>query len=471
MGESSLGLTKFFVSNIPDCCSSVDVGEFFSVFGNVARVYVARKRDKNGNNFCFVTFKGVKDVKDLEGRLRGVKMGDFKLQVNLAKFAAENPRTSEPLSGGAAHQNRPARVGRMESNLFNFRDGRSYSDVLGKVKGKGGVSLASEGVSDVRLSDTVRSIVVPDRISAFKGLAGLAVIGRTVNLETLVDFDKLLRIAKVDFARIQYLGGLSILISFSDGAAANSFLEACNIWGPWFTKLEAWTGQTLPLERVAWLKLLGIPLNLLEAEVFMQVGELFGNVLFVPKVIDEDQDLSVIKIGVLVGEARRCSESVSLKWKDRVFRIWVDEDNEDWVPDCLDYEDTGIPESDSSLASSPVAGEVYSVEEEDGGTRKMDGLEECRKSPLIDGVQSEGLSPMPVHAENSGYIPVNEAAAGPPISGTNVNIPSASVGPSVFACGNGPSPLGPDLVDGTMKSRARRKPFLGSKQWKEWSAE
>ncbi|KAJ0691752.1 putative RNA recognition motif domain, nucleotide-binding alpha-beta plait domain superfamily [Helianthus annuus] len=286
MGESSLGLLKFFVSNLPDRCSSVVVGEFFSVFGNVARVYVARKRDKNGNNFGFVTFKGVKDVKELEGRLKGVKMGSFKLQVNLARFAAENSGVSSAPVVGTGLPNRSGSGAWGQGNVDSLRD----------------------------------------------------VIGRTVNLETLVDFDKLLRIAKVVFTRIQYLGGLFVMVSFPDEPEMKRFLDGRNIWGPWFDKLEPWAGQSLPLERVAWLKLYGIPLNLLDADVFMQVGELFGKVLFVPKDTDVDLDLSVVKIGVLVGEAKRCYETVSLRWKNKVFRVWVEEDLDDWVPDCVESE-------------------------------------------------------------------------------------------------------------------------------------
>ncbi|KAF5820625.1 putative RNA recognition motif domain, nucleotide-binding alpha-beta plait domain superfamily [Helianthus annuus] len=392
MGESSLGLSKFFVSNLPNRCSSVDVGEFFSVFGNVARVYVARKRDKNGNNFGFVTFKGFKDVIDLEGRLKGVKMGNFKLQVNLAKFAVENSGVLDPPFVGSVHPNRSGSAGYGQGNMFNFRDGRSYSDVLGKNKDKGKVSSASGRGSEFGMAPVERSVVVPDRTFAFKDLSGLAVIGRTVVLETLVDFDKLLRIARVDFTRIQYLGGLSVLISFPDDSVAKRFLDDHNIWGPWFNKLEPWSGQSLPMERVAWLKLHGIPLNLLEADVFMQVGELFGKVLFVPKDIDEDLDLSVVKIGVLVGDAKWCNELVSLKWTNKVFRIWVVEELNDWVPECLDFEVDGGPASESTLVSSPVVDPVTSGEEGVEGSQKMEGLKEF-KSLLIMMAFSPRLSP------------------------------------------------------------------------------
>ncbi|KAJ0779137.1 putative RNA recognition motif domain, nucleotide-binding alpha-beta plait domain superfamily [Helianthus annuus] len=395
MGEASLGLSKFFVSNLPDRCSSVDVGEFFSVFGNVAR-----KRDKNGNNFGFVTFKGVKDVVDLEGRLKGVKMGKFKLQVNVAKFAAENSGVSDPPVVGTVHPNVSGYAGGGKGSSFSLRDGRSFSGVVGKNINKGKVpsGVARDGVQGS--GPVERSVVVPDRTFAFKNLIGSAVIGRTVDLETLVDFDKLLRIARVGFSSIQYLGGLFILITFPDAPATNSFVEDRNIWGPWFDKLEIWSGQSLPPERVAWLKLHGIPLNLLEADVFMQVGDLFGKVLFVPKFIDEDKDLSVVKIGVLVGNAHRNNEVVSLRWKNKVFRVRVDEDLEDWVPDCLDFEAHVRSESESPVVSSPVAVPGTSGEEEVEEFQKSDGQEESVRSPHNDGKHYEVRSPVHVHEVN-----------------------------------------------------------------------
>ncbi|KAJ0686887.1 putative RNA recognition motif domain, nucleotide-binding alpha-beta plait domain superfamily [Helianthus annuus] len=398
MGESSLGLLKFFVSNLPDRCSSVEVGEFFSVFGNVARVYVAKKRDKNGNNFGFVTFKGVKDVKDLEGRMKGIKMGSFKLQVNLARFAAENSGVSSAPVGGTGLPLRSDSGAWGQGKVDSLRDGRSYSDVLGKNKGKGSSTSVRDGGFDG--VPVVRSVVVPDMISAFKDLSGLAVIGRTVNLETLVDFDKLLRIAKVVFTRIQYLGGLFIMISFPDEPEMKRFLDGRSVWGPWFDKLEPWVGQSLPLERVAWLKLYGIPLNLLDADVFMQVGELFGKVLFVPKDADDDLDLSVVKIGVLVGEAKRCNDSVSLRWKSKVFRIWVEEELDDWVPDCLEFEVNDRTNSESSLVSSPVVAPVFSGDVVVDGSQNMEGQEEDVKSPDIDGGPNEVKSPFHVHEGN-----------------------------------------------------------------------
>ncbi|KAM0063398.1 hypothetical protein Hdeb2414_s0003g00090431 [Helianthus debilis subsp. tardiflorus] len=145
----------------------------------------------------------------------------------------------------------------------------------------------------------------------------MALVGRTVNLETLIDFNRLLRIAKVMVAKLQYLGGLSLLISFLDKVSATHFMENKVLWDLWFSKLTIWNGQSLPLERVVWLKISGIPLHLFDTEVMVQIGELFGKILHVPNSLKEDQDLTVCRIGVLAGEAGRIYEEVSLRWKNR----------------------------------------------------------------------------------------------------------------------------------------------------------
>ncbi|KAJ0610320.1 hypothetical protein HanHA300_Chr01g0002491 [Helianthus annuus] len=190
---------------------------------------------------------------------------------------------------------------------------------------------------------------------AFEELRGLAVVGRTVNLETLVDFDKLLRIAKIGFKNIQYLGGLTILVSFENSEGARSFLSSRKVWDPWFSKLESWEGHALPLERVVWLKISGVPLHLLNPEILDMVGGVFGKVLHVKKSFLEEKDLSVTRVAVLAGEANRVREMIKVVWKDRSFRVWVEEEPEDWIPDCLRFEEVSVDGSLSPNSVEPVA--------------------------------------------------------------------------------------------------------------------
>ncbi|KAM0025638.1 hypothetical protein Hdeb2414_s0021g00576911 [Helianthus debilis subsp. tardiflorus] len=238
-------------------------------------------------------------------------MGAFRLKVNVARYAVENSglfdlpevKTNNYRATGQVHGGRP----------FSLGGVRSYSDVVGKSNAAGGSDKAHDVLQMEEKQETEKYIVVPDRTGAFRSMIRLALVGRTMDLETLVDFDRLLSIAKILVANIQYLGGLSLLISFHDEVSANQFLETEVIWGPWFSKLEPWKGQTFPLERDAWLRLNGIPLHLFDPEVLVQISEIYGKVLHVPKFVEEDNDLSVCRVGVLSGESGRIKDSVLLR--------------------------------------------------------------------------------------------------------------------------------------------------------------
>ncbi|KAJ0558123.1 hypothetical protein HanIR_Chr07g0332851 [Helianthus annuus] len=289
-----------------------------------------------------------------------------------------------------------------------------------------------------------KALVIPDRVEAFKDRHGLAVVGRTVNLETLVDIDRLLNIAKVVVANVQYLGGLSLLISFHDEESMKAFLDRKNIWELWFSKLDPWKGQTLPFERVAWLKLVGIPLHVMDADVLSQVGARFGKVIHVPKAFEEDQDLSFVRVGVLVGNSRRIIDEVVLRWRNRTFRIGIEEDQEAWVPDYARRMSESVPDDSPSSEFSPVDNVQFSGEVEVGVSQASEGLGADEKSPEErgSGSHAEGSE---VHGEHGVYVVSGCYEERDSVGGGRVNVAgaqpflSSAVNPEVEVGGNDPS--------------------------------
>ncbi|KAJ0793180.1 putative RNA recognition motif domain, nucleotide-binding alpha-beta plait domain superfamily [Helianthus annuus] len=325
MENKGRNIIKFFVSNLPEGCTPWELKGCLEGFGKIDGTYVAKKRDKDGYRFGFVSFSEVKDGLELEKSLKGVKMGDFKLKMNIARFASENKgfaRLPEEKAQRVHYEGMGNR-----SLQSNGRDYRSYYEVVGSSSGAGVAGVAGAHRGGGRWTWRRWSISI--------GFSGLP--------------ERLIR-------RYNIWGGvgLSIIILFNEVESASKFLEAMSVWGPWFLKLEAWSGQSMPSERVAWLKLQGIPLHILEPEVIESIGELFGKVLHVPKNLSEDQDLSFMRVGVWAGEGPRLSEQVILKWKDKSFRVWVEEELEEWVPDCLGSGDRCRSEGESSAKSSPV---------------------------------------------------------------------------------------------------------------------
>ncbi|KAI3741392.1 hypothetical protein L1987_59064 [Smallanthus sonchifolius] len=135
---------------------------------------------------------------------------------------------------------------------------------------------------------------------------------------------------------VQYLGGLTVLISFDAKEIAESVLKAARDVLGRFSSVDLWEGQTLCYERLAWLKVKGIPLQLITDEVIDSVGSEFGRVVHRNTRSEEEGDLSYEYIGVLVGDGRRVAEEIMLQWRGRRFRVWVLEELGDWVPEILD---------------------------------------------------------------------------------------------------------------------------------------
>ncbi|MFS7961430.1 hypothetical protein Hanom_Chr08g00714921 [Helianthus anomalus] len=68
---------------------------------------------------------------------------------------------------------------------------------------------------------------------------------------------------------------------------------------------------------------------------------------------NEEKDPSFDLVGVLVGDGEKICNSVTLKWNDRKFKIWVDETMGEWVPDCISDGDSW----DKKTVNIPEAGE------------------------------------------------------------------------------------------------------------------
>ncbi|KAF5815681.1 hypothetical protein HanXRQr2_Chr03g0125771 [Helianthus annuus] len=143
------------------------------------------------------------------------------------------------------------------------------------------------------------------------------------------------------------------MVSFESMEEAESFLQNNKLWGPWFSNLDLWEGQILAVERIAWIRVQGLPLHLADSEILRKIGEAYGKILYVPKDVGEESDLSFNRVAVLAGNDARIKEFLCLRWKDKSFRVWVMEEDEVWVPDCLSRSKVDLGSSEAEKESSP----------------------------------------------------------------------------------------------------------------------
>ncbi|MFS7955929.1 hypothetical protein Hanom_Chr07g00648531 [Helianthus anomalus] len=309
-----------------------------------------------GNRFGFVSFKGVRDVKDLEGSMKNIKMRNHKLVVNVARFTAENKE-----------------IQRQTGNLYSHPQGGNI--------GNGGRGNKCKHLSAGKYRDVLQGFSVGEGVA---------------DLKTLVKLDKLNKEANGPIIRLKYVGGLYMLLVFEN---KEELIKDYNLnFKVWFSWSEVWKGQSLSFERVAWLKITGVPLHLMDNEVFDLVGRLFGKVVHASALNFEDKDLAFDLIGVLVDDGNPIRDSVTLMWKEKKFKVWVVEELGDWVPDCISgiescedrsVSDSGTEDVESVNGSSSPDSDVRSSEnrslqkevEKTGSQKDFNGGEE--EEPVI----------------------------------------------------------------------------------------
>ncbi|KAF5798863.1 hypothetical protein HanXRQr2_Chr07g0297901 [Helianthus annuus] len=274
-------------------------------------------------------------------------MGNSKLIVNIARFAVENAGLFD--NSFAQKKDIPAappvenRAKEQVRNQAFIKDGggRLFSDLFrngGQEKRGSSSKLHQEG-----------SVVeVHDSILAFQEIVGLAAVGKCKNLKILNNLSSLVSKAGGGEFSLSYLGGLSVLFKFASEENCNKFV--CNhlLWQDWLSSLDHWNGQSLPFERIAWLRVIGVPIHLAADKVFDSIARKFGKVIHGSQRSPEDVDLSSNCIGVLRGDGVRIAEEISLIWKDKRFIVWVEEEMAEWIPDGFGEEDLGEEEVDSS---------------------------------------------------------------------------------------------------------------------------
>ncbi|KAD4982034.1 hypothetical protein E3N88_18705 [Mikania micrantha] len=292
-------------------------------FGKLSDVYVARKKDKGGNIFGFVRFKDVLDVGKLVKELSMIVIDGAKLGVNVARFNKDGRRNEAPKVAERNCTVPPQRqpgISSVNQSTNNGRSGAySYMDV---VLGR-------------RTSQRVSLSAIEPRISM--GWHGKSLIGTAKGLDVLDNIIEHLGLLGFNGEDVKYIGGLRILLYFFSSCLAKRFLVENKevMVNKWFDDIELWSGQDYDFERVAFLRIYGVPISLWDPKVFNAIGEKFGRVLYGSRSSMEDCNLSYDKILVRSSCLNRIHDQLMLDWKGRYYHIAISEEEEDWAPSFL----------------------------------------------------------------------------------------------------------------------------------------
>ncbi|MFS7929088.1 hypothetical protein Hanom_Chr04g00328431 [Helianthus anomalus] len=123
--------------------------------------------------------------------------------------------------------------------------------------------------------EQVKVVEVSDFVRAFDEFHNLAIVGRLKDLWSLRKIGVSVIEEGFRDVNIKYTCGLDVLLVFKSSFEVDAFC-ANALEFSWFQNLEIWIGQLVAFERIAWLKIHGVPLHLADNEVFDSIGRRFG---------------------------------------------------------------------------------------------------------------------------------------------------------------------------------------------------
>ncbi|KAJ0714174.1 putative RNA recognition motif domain, nucleotide-binding alpha-beta plait domain superfamily [Helianthus annuus] len=380
----------FIVQNLPDRATRMMLRRAFQPFGFVSDAYVARKKDKKGNFFGFVRYKGVENVEMTLAEMNTVKILEAKVTVSLAKYdknhkqfiytskiigeKAWRPKDSSnmapPNRYGAFNKSVTTQAGRSFASLFKNDDQVQHSDAkVVEVKVKG---------SKYPLHCMNRSIH-----GVLKELGSLKSLEITLSRRGLNNFG------------LSYVGGLNVLLTLGNPELVREVMANFSaVLSDVFSAFNVWRGDEIPADRVVSLRIAGVPVHLRDNSVYDMIGGLFGKVVQESSFSWSVSDNSEGSVLVLVPLGRRIEESVVINWQEKRFVVWVAEDVMAWKPDmsgdsCSVGEDPGSSSSEEPDNVSVAGGDeevVNMVDEVEEGeirspVRKSPVPEECSRPP------------------------------------------------------------------------------------------
>ncbi|KAM0000850.1 putative RNA recognition motif domain, nucleotide-binding alpha-beta plait domain superfamily [Helianthus debilis subsp. tardiflorus] len=324
--------TTFFVSNFPNFCTRGEIWNELRVFGDIKDVFIPKKLDKGGNRFAFVRYENVDNSVKMMEVLNKVRLKGAKLAVDMAKFrrdglpfaAGTNPEV--PVKKDATTVKPPNPLGscsHVKVNKPNTGDNRTYSGVL----------TGSKADNPKPLKPLIFQGIKSKSWNAW-GSKTLIVEAKSVHFlcNLLVITEKIDRF----LTGIRYIGGLRVLMTFAQKIHCDAFLDRYNEkQSKWFSMVKQWEGADQFVDRIAWLRIDGVPVKAWDNKVFDTIARTFGHVVSPSGATIHDCNLSFEIVGVLVNHGREVVGDMSITWEGVDYKIWITEVMRDWVPDFL----------------------------------------------------------------------------------------------------------------------------------------
>ncbi|CAH1416384.1 unnamed protein product [Lactuca virosa] len=255
--QSTTNITTFYVSNIQQDTTVNMLSEAFRKYDKIVDIYIPGRKDRAGSYFTFVKYSGIKESQAMLNSMNQVRCRQCILKVNVAKYEKRYNQYKQAYRPHRGHHVQSSTIPGVWSKIS---EGKSFAEaVTGRKEGK-----------------LVPSVSL-NRILAMKPEAVLT--GEVISFHLLNNLPELLKKDGISPREVFYVGGLKIILRFSLHEDASGYLMNEQAWSKWFKWLNAGFAEDVPFERMAWIKIVGLPIQLRSEENVNLIAGKIGKVI------------------------------------------------------------------------------------------------------------------------------------------------------------------------------------------------
>nr|GEZ25887.1 RNA-directed DNA polymerase, eukaryota [Tanacetum cinerariifolium] len=324
--------SSFYLTNFHDYVDAKRLWVECQSYGRIVDSFIANKRSKAGKMFGFVRFLGVKNEEQLALSLASIWIGSYHLFVYVARFNRQEKNEAFSKNNG--------------DKTTNYIPSQK-ADHVGSSQNKKSYASSLNGDRDSK---------VEKQVTAIKGNT-LSNVPLTPSLITpaLVLDDSCTLLTKEEFldVKLTYLGGMWVMIELDNEATKLKLLQHIGV-NSWFHILQVAIHNFVSDERVVWVDIEGVPLNVWSRETSLKLflkSYLHGVIYMDPNLSDhkeseyisDDESLHISNDESLHGAKNNSEKVVEQQSKDP-FCIY----------DVLNKKPKGVAQDlDSSLSHPP----------------------------------------------------------------------------------------------------------------------
>ncbi|KAL4592613.1 hypothetical protein LXL04_005614 [Taraxacum kok-saghyz] len=203
------------------------------------------------------------------------------------------------------------------------------------------------------------------------------------------------------------------MLEFGDSVSAREFKENKDRWRQYMQWVDDGEHVNIGTDRIAWIRIVGLPLNLWGQKNFAAITKEFGETIEPFDEISRRVDLSCAKIGILTDRRTRINEEVYVEIEGQLLEIGVIEFDEDWFPFKFDPRENYFEDDygrdvnvNDVFKTSPeqLADAVISIDEPEEGEIRNEEDHPSPATMILEEVEDEdsiGIPEMPAIQKQS----------------------------------------------------------------------